>query len=116
MINMTMSDNYRFVETVHNGVDIYGVELLKGTYGGIIIAYGAVKLVPEGDHAVLSFDYDVIKDNFNFAERNAEEFEEYLGEILEEILRNQLMNNEVVYTGGVDGKNRKDDTFESDPQ
>ena len=76
------------------------IKLTEGQYKGIIFSYGAVKLEEDGDVLRLKFEYDIHDaDGISYVQS---ELEEHLGQLLQLILVQQLMNNEVVYTGGVD--------------
>ena len=76
------------------------IKLTEGKYKGIIFSYGAVSFEEDGDTLRLKFEYDVHDaDGISYVQS---ELEEHLGQLLQLILVEQLMNNEVVYTGGVD--------------
>ena len=87
------------------------IKLTEGSYSGIIFSYGEVKFDEQGDTLHLKFDYDI-----HYAEGVSyvqSEFEQYIGQLLQLILVEQLMKNEVVYTGGVD-ENRTTDSEQTD--
>lgn len=76
------------------------IKLTEGAYKGIIFSYGAVSFEEDGDILRLKFEYDIHEaEGISYVQS---ELEEHLGQLLQLILVEQLMNNEVVYTGGVD--------------
>ena len=96
---------------LEDGVGHYRLKLTEGPYAGIIFSYGEVKFDEQGDTLHLKFDYDI-----HYAEGVSyvqSEFEQYIGQLLQLILVEQLMKNEVVYTGGVD-ENRTTDSEQTD--
>lgn len=78
-------------------VDDQWIELIKGPFKGITYQYGKVKLVEHDDHLQIQFEY-FLKEG----EVNHQEFKEYIGPILGDLISNGLVNNSIVYTGGVD--------------
>lgn len=94
-----MSDKpFRVVESRKSGVQ--ALELTDGPYSGIIYSYGKVSFDESDDHCKMSFEYDVhdAKD----VQYKTEEFEQYIGKLLEYILMEQLQENSISYTGGID--------------
>lgn len=102
-----MIKNYEILDESYNGSQL--IKLTSGDYSGIIYSYGAVELVEEEDQARLKFDYKVHSEH----EYNEQEFGKYVGDILVDLLTEQLAKNEIVYTGGVD-ENRATDSKQSD--
>ena len=96
-----MSKNYSFVS---KGDDKWAsIMISKGPYKGIIYQYGRVSLAPvenEDGNLPLSFDYNVI--DFNGHEFQdlieSKEFKNTLGDILVEILDEQLEQGNLEYT------------------
>lgn len=87
------------------------IKLTEGQYKGIIFSYGAVNLEEEGDTLHLKFEYDIHEaEGIPYVQS---EFEQHIGQLLQLILVDQLMKNEVVYTGGVD-ENRTTDSEQTD--
>ncbi len=87
------------------------IKLTEGPYKGIIFSYGAVSFDEVGDHLKLKFEYDVHEAaGVSYVQS---ELEQHLGELLQLILVDQLMKNEVVYTGGID-ENRTTDSEPTD--
>ena len=87
------------------------IKLTEGVYKGIIFSYGKVSFEEQGDTCKMSFDYEVHEDRGVTYVK--EELEQYLGDLLKFIIMDQLMKNEVVYTGGID-ENRTTDSEQTD--
>lgn len=94
---------------------ISAIKLTDGPYSGIIFNYGKVEFVEDYDNDKLhiKFEYDLHNDGG--LKYNKEDFEIYLGEFLQELIMYGLVNNDIIYTGGID-ENRTDDIIQSDPQ
>ena len=76
------------------------VEFIDGPYNGMVIKFGRVIFAPdlEEDQLTMKFEYDIIVGN----QQSGEEFVNYLGNTLHDIIREKVARNEAVYTGGVD--------------
>jgi hypothetical protein len=85
------------VENRKTGVD--AIKLTSGPYSGIIYTYGKVKFDEQGDTCKLSFEYDVLENEIEYVK---EEFEFYIGELLQFIIAEQLQKNNITYTGGTE--------------
>lgn len=115
---MKMSNlRYTTVESKTTGHE--AIKLLEDPYSGIIFTYGKVSFEEDdpNDHLKIKFDYDILYDPLD--ERNGfvkEEFEQYIGDLLQELLHQELAKNNVTYTGGVDDENRTGDIIESDSE
>ena len=93
--------------------DFFGNQLIKLTskeYSGIIYTYGQVRLVEEDDGLRVQFNYDIHENPIGVLDEN---FKNHIGQILIDILDEQLNKNQVVYTGGID-ENRTTDSEQSD--
>ena len=95
-----MPENYSFVS---KGEDKWASILItKGKYTGIIYQYGRVSIAErenEDGNLPLSFDYNVVDYN-NFKEsdiHSSKDFKNTLGDILVEILDEQLETNNLEY-------------------
>jgi hypothetical protein len=77
------------------------VELLDPPYQDITIKYGKVQLLPDdkNDELKLSFTYDIIDGD---EPKDREAFVHHIGDILYDLIGEQLAQNSIVYTGGVD--------------
>lgn len=108
---------YTTVESKTSGLE--AIKLLEDPYSGIIFTYGKVSFdVDEvNDHLKIKFDYDILHDPINprtgFVK---EEFENYIGDLLQELLHQEIAKNNVTYTGGIDDENRTGDIIESDSE
>jgi len=104
-----MIKNYEVLDDVTPDGFRY-VKLTSGVHEGIIYSYGAVNLVEEDEQIRLKFEYNI----HDYAEREVtDSFINEIGDILQDIMLEQLSKNEVVYKGGVD-ENRTKDSSESD--
>ena len=95
MNNITEVD-YSFVES--NNVEFYGIKLLTGKWKDVLYIYGKVKITeqPELDLATLGFTYN-IQDSGEFEADdliNDPEFKDYIGAVLEHIMKNTLNESE----------------------
>jgi hypothetical protein len=87
------------------------IKLTQGKYSGIIFSYGKVSFEEMGDTCKMNFEYEVHEDDG--VTYIKEELEHYLGDLLQSILMEQLIKNDVVYTGGID-ENRTTDSEQTD--
>jgi hypothetical protein len=109
------------VQSKTTGLD--AIKLLEEPYSGIIFTYGKVSFdVDEtSDQLKIKFDYDILYDPFESPnnERGGfveEEFQQYIGDLLQELLHEEIAKNNVTYTGGIDDENRTGDIIESDSE
>ena len=86
-----MTPNYQIVEGRDTGA--VAVQLLDSKYEGIIIKFGKVGINEVDNHAQLAFDYDLIKGELP---QDSSGLEETLGDILVDILENQLNEAEFI--------------------
>jgi hypothetical protein len=111
---MKPSDVVRPHKTVErNGV--LALKLSEGEFAGIIFSYGRVAFEEdkENDRLRVKFDYEI--HDFQPDDLDVPAFEKELGDFLIELCMYGVLNNDLVYTGGVDAY-RKDNIIESDPQ
>ncbi len=83
--------------------DYTGNQLIKLTsneYSGIIYTYGRVRLLEEDDLLRVQFEYDIHENPVGFVDRD--KFKNYIGDILIDLLEENLLKNNIVYTGGTD--------------
>ncbi len=83
--------------------DYTGNQLIKLTsneYSGIIYTYGRVRLLEEDDVLRVQFEYDIHENPVGFVDRD--KFKNYIGDILIDLLEENLLKNNIVYTGGTD--------------
>jgi hypothetical protein len=102
-------------KTVQNKkTNVEAIKLLEHPYEGIIYSYGKVKFVEEGDNLRIKFEYDIIEDADSIYD--TKEFEQYIGDILQELIHLGIEKNNITYTGGIDDENRTGDIVEPDKQ
>lgn len=91
------------------------IQLSEGEYAGIIFSYGKVSFEENDakDNLKVKFEYDLHDDAGLEIDKPA--LENYLGDLLIEMVMFGIEQNEIVYTGGVN-ENREVDPIESDPQ
>jgi hypothetical protein len=91
------NSKYAFVQ--RDGDDFSCIKLLQGKYKGIIYKYGKVGFAkeenPDGS-LPMKFDYDII---FNPHETNIDkqDFIDYIGDILIEIMEKQVNNGTAIF-------------------
>jgi len=91
--------NKRYVFAQRKGDDFSCVKLTEGIYEGIIYKYNQVKFAPtenERGEIPLKFTYDVMA-NPNKEEVDKEDFRVYIGDILVEIVEEQLQNGTIIF-------------------
>jgi len=89
---LKMSKEYTFVEKVDS--ELYSIKILEGLYANIIYTYGKVTIEEdvENDLARILFDFVIERavDPYTAEElESSDEFRNYIGNILTEILNNQ---------------------------
>lgn len=94
--------DHKIVEADIEGQKKYAVQLLTPPYIGIIVSYGKVSLDEDDTSDVLrvNFEYDLIADND--ADYDITQFEQHLGELLQELIKYELSRNNLVFAGGTD--------------
>lgn len=85
------------VENRNTGHD--AIKLTSGPYSGIIYSYGKVSFDEQVDGYKLNFEYEVHENDIEY---NKPEFENYIGELLQFIMMDELQKNNITYTGGID--------------
>lgn len=91
-------------------VDDQWVELLEGPYAGIVYRYGRVQLIEDNDHLRIKFEYEV-----KGHDPVDNDFKDYIGPILTELIEQGLVNNSIVYAGGIN-ESRAENSSEFDSQ
>jgi len=95
---------YKFVQ--NKGAEWQGIGLTEkaGKWQGTVYRYGAVKF-EEDDEQTLSFQWDLLDSNgLQEEEFDCDEFQTIIGDVLIDIIEDQLENGKLEYD------NRKDDT------
>ena len=106
--------NYSVVQNKHTGFD--AIKLLDEPFSGIIVSYGKVGFDEdvENDALKINFEYEILdKANKNFTDMKP--FEQFLGDLLQQLIHEGLRDNSLTYTGGID-ENRTGDPIEPDSQ
>ena len=91
-----------------------GLQALKLTeepYKGIMFTFGKVWFEERDDRMACNFEYNIIDDCDK--EIDMAKFEDYISKILDQMIRQGIEDNNLIYTGGVD-ENRTEDSNESD--
>ena len=92
------SRKYAFVQ--REGDDFTCIKLLQPPYKGIIYKYGKVGFAKEEDdkgNLPMKFDYDIIFNPFDETSIDKQEFIDYIGDILVELLDKQIQGGQVIY-------------------
>jgi hypothetical protein len=100
--------NYTTVQNKSNGMD--AIKLLDDPFSGIIFTYGRVSFEEDeaNDRLVLKFEYEILeKAGKDFSDNKP--FENYIGELLQELIHQGIAENSLTYTGGID-ENRDSDS------
>lgn len=84
-------------------IDDRWIQLNEGPYVGIVYRYGRVQLLEEGNALRIKFDYELKEGS-----PRHNDFVQYIGPILTELIEQGLLKNNIVYTGGVDENRDKD--------
>lgn len=88
------------------------IKLTSEPYSGIIYAYGKVEFVPDEEHSTLKlkFDYEIL--DYAGKQFDLSIFEQYIGDILTDLIHEGIAENSISYIGGVD-ENRTEDSEQS---
>ena len=87
-----LNKRYKFVQK--SGDDFACIKLIGGDYDGVVYKHNNIKFAPEpneNDEIPLKFDYDVLV-NPNQVKVDTIEFQNYIGDILLEVVQYQLDN------------------------
>jgi len=99
-------------ENRHSGLQ--AIKLTEGAFEGIIYTYGKVSFDEKDDTLYLKFDYEIL-DSADKGMIDMKPFEAYIGDILQELLRQGVAENNLTYTGGTEiDANRTKDSEQSD--
>ena len=93
-----MIKNYELLDEDYNGNQL--IKLTCNPYSGIIYTYGRVRLLEEDEQLRIQFEYDIHENPVGIIER--EKFKNHIGDILVDLLDENLLKNNIVYTGGTD--------------
>ena len=78
-------------------IDHQWIKLIEGPFTGIMYRYGKVQLIEEQNQLRIRFEYEVDPPC-----DLGPDFESYIGPTLGELIEDGVINNSIVYTGGVD--------------
>ncbi len=73
------------------------IKITEGEFKDVEFSYGAVEIEEKNDECHLKFDFNVISDPNN---STSDSFGQYIGNILLDILEEQVNKESVVYAGG----------------
>lgn len=90
-------------------IDDQWIKLIDGPYAGIMYRYGRVELIEEDDQLRIKFEYEL-----DTGAKMDNDFIQYIGPILTELIEEGVLKNSIVYTGGID-ENRTKDTSTPNP-
>jgi hypothetical protein len=93
-----MIKQYELLDEDSNGNQL--IKLLSNEYSGIIYTYGRVRLLEEDDRLRVQFEYDIHENPVDDVDPS--KFRNHIGDILIDLLEENLLKNNVVYTGGTD--------------
>ena len=96
----TETSKYVFVQKT--GDEFSCIKISEGKFKNVIYTYKYVKFAPkENDEGKLplKFTYDVCG-NPNNANVESDEFKDYIGDILIEVVEQQLKNNQIIFKDG----------------
>ena len=91
--------NKRYAFAQRQGDDFSCIKILEGKYEGIIYKYNNVKLsqTENADGELpLKFTYDIIA-NPNKEDIKSTDFRNYIGDILVEVMEEQLKNGKIIF-------------------
>ena len=93
-----MIKQYELLDEDYNGNQL--IQLISKEYSGIIYTYGRVRLLEEDEQLRVQFEFDIHENPVGFVDRD--KFRNHIGDILIDLLDENLLKNNVVYTGGTD--------------
>ena len=96
--DQTKNKKYAFVQ--REGDDFTSIKLLQPPYKGVIYKYGKVGFAKEEDdkgNLPMKFDYDIIFNPHEETSIDKQEFIDYIGDILVELLDKQIKGGTAIY-------------------
>lgn len=93
-----MIKNYELLDEDYNGNQL--IKLTSSEYSGIIYTYGRVRLLEEDDQLRVQFEYEIQENPVGVLDPTI--FRNHIGDILIDLLEENLLKNNIVYTGGTD--------------
>jgi len=92
-------DMYTFVENKEGNWTGVGLRESAGKYQGVVYRYGEVKILEDenNENATLQFEWDVLDSNGLPKEMMGEDFFKLIGDILVDIIEQQLEEGDLQY-------------------
>ena len=109
LLPLTPSDVVRYTFANTSG-ETQHLRILSGDYEGIVFAYNNVRVHEEAEQARFEFTFDVVE-NPNMVDTNRESFTMILGDILVDVIENQMQQGKDFLN-----ETRGNDSKESDSQ
>ena len=106
-----MIKQYELLDEDNDGNQL--IRLTSNQYSGIIYTYGRVRLLEEDDQLRVQFEYDIQENPVGVLDVSV--FRNHIGDILIDLLEENLLKNNLVYTGGTD-ENRTTNSEQFDSQ
>lgn len=94
----------------------YHVKFVDGEYSGMVLTFGDISFTEneDQDECVMSYHYDVIHNPLETFDED--DFKQYVGDLLIEMIQDQLEREELIYAGGVDNEDRAEYSEQSDSE
>jgi len=82
----------------------YLLEFIDHKFSGIRFALGKVQLLEQDDNCTLKYHYDIIENNTELSIKHElkQSFEKCVGDLVVQMIDEGLLNNNLIYCGGVD--------------
>lgn len=95
--------DYKYIFPAKDDKSVH-IKLLTGPFDGTIFKYGKVKVEEKDDQAYLHFAYDVIESKVSKPKKleKNEDFKNYIGELLVEIIRGNMEQEFIDENGTTD--------------
>lgn len=99
---------HKVLEQEIDGKKVYAIRLQEDPFRGIMYTYGRVSFDEdkENDRLSISFEYDLIEDNDQ--DYDTEEFHNYIGDLLQEMIMFEMGRNNLIFAGGTDETRNND--------
>lgn len=89
------------IESNYKVINDQWIELTSGEYQGTLYKYGRVELIDEGNTLRIKFEYE-LPGKKKISPEHEKSFTNVIGPILGDLIDKGIMNNSIVYTGGID--------------
>lgn len=76
----------------------YNITILNGEYAGVVYKLGSVSF-PDSEEPIMQFTYDIVSGSELIDD--TKKFEQFIGDAIVEMLKEQLQKHETVFKGGV---------------